>query len=333
MPIAWNEISKNANGGTEQCARMLECELGAELDPFWIIPSRVRELDEEKFRVYWLHDLPWDHETKHLQDKWSRDRFQRLVFCSTWQRAMYQGVLGVPMNEQSLVIETPVEPIELDWSRKESHKTRLIYTSTPQRGLDILVNVFVELAKKYPDIQLDVFSSFKIYGFDKADEQFEPIFKICREHPQIIYHGSQPNEVVREYLQHSHILAYPSTWMECNSRSLIEAMSAGVHCVHSDLGGLPDTAGALTRMYPYYENKQTHANIFYHTLEEAILEVNTDPVINARRFIKAYADARFNKTRIMNQWRAALHNIRAEYGSPPKLPADGDKILTFKVGQ
>lgn len=331
MPIGWNEISANANGGTEQCARLLEKELGAELDDFWIVPSRVRELKEDKFRIYWLHDLPWDPETNHLTTQDSRDRFQRLVFCGNWQRAMYQGVLGVPMDEQSIVIETPIEPIDVDWAAKghDDGKIHLVYTSTPQRGLDILVAVFVELAKTHKNIHLDVFSSFKIYGFDNADAQFEEVFKVCREHPDITYHGAQPNDVVREHLKKSHIFAYPSTWLECNSRSLIEAMSAGLLCVHADYGGLADTAGGLTRIYPYHQDKQRHAQVFHQMLEQAILDLNTDVTQAGLRFTKTYADVRYNKDRIMAQWRAALHNIRMEYDKPSPLP---DEMFRVKIG-
>ena len=46
-----------------------------------------------------------------------------------------------------------------------------------------------------------------------------------------VYHGFKSNDKVREALQNAHILAYPSIWEECNSRSLIESMSAGLLCV------------------------------------------------------------------------------------------------------
>lgn len=50
-----NEISKNANGGTEIAKRTLQELIDPELKKhFQIISSRVRELDESKIRVFLL---------------------------------------------------------------------------------------------------------------------------------------------------------------------------------------------------------------------------------------------------------------------------------------
>jgi hypothetical protein len=52
-----NEISKNSQGGTEMMKRGVAERLPAGIaDDFQIICSRVRELEEDKIRVYWLHD-------------------------------------------------------------------------------------------------------------------------------------------------------------------------------------------------------------------------------------------------------------------------------------
>jgi UDP-glucose:(glucosyl)LPS alpha-1,2-glucosyltransferase len=330
--IAWNEYSEKSNGGTEMCARWLEAELGDEFGKtHQIIPSRVRELDESRYRVYWLHDLPWDPETSHLKDQKSRERFHQLVFCGNWQRAMYHGVLGVPADDTAMVIDTPSTPIPVT-KKDAGAPIRLVYTSTPQRGLDILVPVFVELCKKYDNIQLDVFSSFDIYGWVGADAGFADVFKICREHPKIIYHGTQSNEVVRKHLESAHIFAYPSTWLECNSRSLIEAMSAKLICVHSDYGGLVDTSGSMTCMYPYFQNPNAHAARFYTELDNIIsnYEERFDVYDNYTSFVKQYADMRFNPATLASKWRAVLDRLPNKYGSIGILPP-GDTVLEFKI--
>ncbi len=161
--IELNELNKESNGGTELTTRNLFHRLTRdELDGVQIITARVRELDSERIRIYHLHDLPLDPEAEHLKDPASRDRFHKLVFSSNWQYQQYRDYLGIPYSHQSCVIETGVEPIPL--VEKPKDKIRLIYTSTPHRGLEILVPVFCALAEKYPNIELDVFSSFGIYG-------------------------------------------------------------------------------------------------------------------------------------------------------------------------
>lgn len=312
MPFEENEISKNSSGGTESVKRELSKRLPEGLaDDFQIICSRVRNLEEDKIRVYWLHDLPEDPETSHLKDVDSRNRFHKLVFCGNWQYNRYQLVLGVPYDSNSMVIDTPIDPAPT--VKKEFDKIRLIYTSTPQRGLELLVPVFEALAKKYKNIHLDVFSSFKIYGWGEADQRYEKLYERIKNHPQMTYHGFQPNEVVKEYLLKAHIHAYPSIWLECNSRSVIEAMSAGVICVHPNYGGLTDTSGNLNFTYQGDVDPNKHANIFYSALDHAISVVEKEDVQNYAKLVKVYADSRFAWSRIVSQWTDLLTDLKSKY--------------------
>jgi glycosyltransferase involved in cell wall biosynthesis len=197
MGFEVNEISKNSKGGTELMRMGLEERLPAELlEDFQIICSRVRTIEDDKIRVYWLHDLPEDPETNHLKDSDSRDRFHKMVFCGNWQYTRYRDYLGVPHDDSAIVLETAIDPITFESKPKD--EVRLVYTSTPQRGLELLVPIFIELCKKHDNIVLDVFSSFNIYGWAESDKPYEKLFEICRDHPKINYHGAQPNEVVRE---------------------------------------------------------------------------------------------------------------------------------------
>lgn len=324
-----NEISIKANGGTELMKRRLAARINPELmDDFQVIPSRVRELKEDKIRIYWLQDLPFDPETNHLKDPNSRDRFHKIVFCNNWQYNQYVNLLGYPQTGKTLIIENAIQPIER--VEKATDEVRLIYTSTPQRGLALLIPVFVELAKKYSNIKLDVFSSFSIYGWEEADKPYQELFKICQEHPQINYHGSQPNEVVREHLQKAHIFSYPSIWQECNSMAFIEAMSAGCLCLHPNLAGLSDTSGGLTSMYQFDENPNLHAARFYHLLDNAIQVVHKEEAQNYLSFVKTYADARFSIDKIAMQWEDLMTSLKSEY-STTESRALPKQMFRYKV--
>lgn len=328
MTFERNELNKNSKGGTERMMEGLYSRIDPELmSKFQIIPSRVRELQNDKIRIYWLHDLPGDPETNHLKDQSSRDRFHKIVYCGNWQMTQYQGQLNIPHDQHTCVLETATTP--LPWQPKSKEEVRLVYTSTPQRGLEILIPVFEELCKTHDNIVLDVFSSFKIYGWDDYDKQFEPLYERCRQHPKINYHGFAPNEVVRETVQKAHILAYPSIWLECNSASIIEAMSAGVMCVHPNYGGLVDTSGGLTTMYNWDKDVNTHANIFYSVLDHAISSVNNDQVQNYLKFVKEYADTRYSWNKIAAQWTGLLNQLADTYKD--KDLSVTNQILRFKT--
>ena len=324
MAFEENEISEKSNGGTEKCKRMIASRMDTSiLDNFQVICSRVREIEQDKIRVYWLHDLSQDPETNHLIDDNSRNRFHKLVFCGNWQYNRYIESLKIPQNDKCIVIDTPIEP--LSFVEKSKDQIRLIYTSTPQRGLELLVPVFEQLCKKYDDIYLDVLSSFSIYGWTDSDKNFEELFNFCKEHPKIVYHGFKPNEEVRKAYENAHIFAYPSIWPECNSRSLIEAMSAGLLCVHPNYAGLSDTCGNLTAVYQFEEDKLKHANKFYQLLDYAInvVKQRDDNLNNYFRFVKAYADNRYNVNKISSKWSDLLTELMNQYPDTEsrKLPA------------
>ena len=312
-----NELTTNANGGTELTVRRLFDLLDREeLERVQIIPSRVRDLDPDKFRIYHLHDLPSDPEASHLKDAKSRARFDRLVFVSNWQYQQYQSVLGLPYDRQSRVIENGVDPIPyVPKTDPRTNPIRLIYTPTPHRGLELLVPVFERLAETFDFIELDVYSSFKLYGWESRDKQFDAVFERCRQHPRIRYHGTQSQEVVRAAYQQAHIFAYPSIWPETSCRCLIEAMMAGCFCVHPNFAALPDTSAGLTSMYDGDQNRDIHANIFMERLGDLIVALrNTtmweqESVHTHLRQTSQYAVGRFGWPSVIERWKWLIQEL------------------------
>ena len=318
MGFEENEISKNANGGTEIAKRLLASRLPSDLlDNFQIISSRIRDLDDSKIRVLFLHDLPQDPESKRLADENYRSKFHKIVYISDWQYDQYRTILGVPYDTTGTVIETGIVPAVLE-GEKPRDKIRICYTSTPHRGLNLLVPVFKNLYEKYPEIHLDVFSSFKLYGWEDADAQFEPLYQECREHPGITYHGAVSNQEIQDYLKTAHIFGYPCTWTETSCRSMIEAMSAKLVCVHPNRGALPFTSGNLNYMYQGDDNPQKHAALFHQALEQAIVDVrdNKKSMQDHLTFTKIYTDSRFNIDNAVRRWEATLRLLLEQYPTP-----------------
>ena len=297
----WNK----AQGGTELMNKALyERVDNALLDQFNIIKSRVREISNDKPNILWLHDLWSDPEAQHLKDPKSRLHFARLVFVSNWQLGTYNMGLGVPYHE-SIVLKNAIDPIPL--VEKSKDQIRLIYHTTPHRGLQILIPVMQELAKHHGDaIHLDVYSSFEAYGWKDRDEPYLDLFEVARQHPNMTYHGFQPNDVVRKALQEAHIYAYPSIWQETSAISVIEAMSAGCEVVCPNLAALPETTAGFAQMYQYSEDMNHHANVFANVLHQAIIKHRDEDNQNKLRFAKNYIDNFYNWDVRAAEWTGLL---------------------------
>jgi UDP-glucose:(glucosyl)LPS alpha-1,2-glucosyltransferase len=313
VPIAWNEFSARSQGGTERMGRELERRLPPELlDRFQIIPARLRELDRNRIRILWLHNTPLDPEARDALADSGWQRFHRLVFVSNHQMQSFIAAYAIP-RERCTVMPNAIMPIPPH--AKPGSPIRLIYTSTPQRGLDILHAVFSRLAEKHPDIELEVFSSFKLYGWDEADAHFRPLFERLKEHPRIRWHGARPNEEVRQALQRCHVFAYPSTWLETSGIVLMEAMSGRLLCVHPNYGALHETAAGLTMMYEWVQDKNVHAGLFARRLDEAIMLLKSDPerVRRLTAMQSHYANEVYNWDRRAAEWETLLRDLAAQY--------------------
>lgn len=308
MGITWTPETMNANGGTEIMSRALEARVSSELlDHFQIVPSRLTsELDNTKIRIFWAHDLPEDPAAINALGDGGWRRFHRIVAVSNWQMQRFIERFGIDWNRcavlQNAIIPMPPKPAVDD-------KIRLVYTSTPQRGLDVLTSVFEQIPGD--DLVLEVFSSFKLYSWDEADAPFEPLFDKLRSDPRVVYHGAQPNDKVREGLARSHIFAYPSTWVETSCICLMEAMSAELVCVHPNNGALFETAANMTMMYQWNADKNAHAGTFKAVLESAIEVVRSNSDEHRVRLAsqKSYADLFYNWEARAHQWDAFLRSI------------------------
>lgn len=319
MEFERNELNKNSNGGTERMMSQLYKDLPEELlKNYQIIPSRVRELDENKLRVLYLHDLAHDPEAKNAiisNGGWAR--FNRIVFVSHWQRnAFMQTYPEIPWSKTA-VIQNSIVPIESH--QKPKDKINIIYHTTPHRGLNILLAAFKKLYENQKDIHLDVYSSFELYGWKERDEEegIKKLLEECKNTEGVTYHGYKPNDEVREALKNAHIFGYPSIWPETSCICLIEAMSAGCICVHPDYAALPETAANWTYMYPWNEDVNKHAQNFIGALDIAIstarennqLESFYTGQLNSQ---KAYVNL-FNNWEIKKKhWEAFLNSFKDE---------------------
>lgn len=309
--IEKNETSKNSRGGTELLQERLYDGLVPRelLEQFQIVCSRVRELDDTKFRIFWAHDLPNDPES-HFLANGGWNKFHRLVFVSNWQMQAYVQQYSIPWS-MCEVVENSIYPIEV--AEKPTDKIHICYTPTPHRGLNILYSAFDALSRERDDVVLDVFSSFKLYGWEQRDEQFKHLFSLIDDHPAIVNHGTKTNEEIRQYLSTTgHILAYPSVWPETSCLCLIEAMSAELMCIHSNYGALADTAAGFTHMYQMEEDESVHATKLFHILRESLNHLDADYSKNRLKFAKMYCDSRFNWNVKSQQWTAILSRIVAE---------------------
>ena len=323
-----NEISNsNAAGGTEMYMRFLYSGHIPRhlLENVQIVPSRLRTLKEDKIRIWFEHNLPNDPESqKAFVDEQMRNSFHKTVFLSNWHYQAFMMSLPVPYSSNQCVIEGGMHCIEsyeknpkLPVKPDPNKVVNISYHTTPHRGLELLVPVFLKLAEEDKNIHLHVHSSFKMYGWDARDKQYEHLFNICKEHPQITYHGfTKHDDLIVEMENKYHIFAYPNIWPETMCRALLEAMYYGLVCVHPDFAALPDTSGAVNKyMYGGSSNNEIHAALHFNNLKKAIADVrrNDDEHVKSLQFNREYVQRRYNTEFVYSKWIKILEELNEQY--------------------
>lgn len=304
------EQSKRSRGGTEQMRdRLLHGVKKKFLRDVAIHFSRPRELAKDVPNVLYCHDLALDPEMKILANGgWSK--FDHIVFVSRWQRDQYMWIYGIPYSHCTVIPNA----IEIGRVAEKSFNSplRLIYHTTPHRGLQILLPAVSMLANEldFP-IHLDVYSSFSVYGWETRDQQFEGLFQTINDNPNMTYHGGVSNREVLKSLDKAHIFAYPCIWQETSCIALIEAIQKGLVCIHPDYGALCETAGMNSHTYAYHENIEVHFRRFKNKLKTTLELMNGYPEI----FEKDIRDRQTNPDHeiemFINAWDDLLIDIRS----------------------
>lgn len=238
-------------------------------------------------------------------------KWDRIVCISNWQRQMFQQELGVPLEQMDVVrnaIGPTFENLFETASRLAEAKAgqlRLAYTSTPFRGLDVLIASYPPVQQRHPRCRLDIFSSMQVYGQPLAEDPYRALYDRCRSTPGVVYRGSlSQTELARELMQTS-VLAYPNTFPETSCIAVMEALAAGLLVVTSDLGALPETCAGWARLVPPVgpgRGAESFAIDFARTLDQALTEIETNPA--------GVLQQRFAQSQAIN--RSCNWNVRAE---------------------
>ena len=311
--IEFDDFSKPSMGGTEIIKHRLQNRLPQELlSKFQIICDRIITIDETKIRLFWIHNTFNQVDYTHLKDDGWR-KFHRMIFISHHQMEEFVREYNIPYSH-CVIMKHALEPVKSQ--KKPTDRISLIYTSIPHRGLDILANVFEKLCEEYDNIELKVYSSYEIYGLKDNQLKYEKmhLYQRMEKHPNIKNIGYVSNEELKKSLASSHIFSYPSTYRETFCLALLEAMSAGLLCVHPNYACLPETASNWTMMYDYHEDKSIHEQIFYEHLKKAINIVNTKNVQRKLKYQREYVNYFYNWEKRTQEWIDLLKSL--EHLSP-----------------
>lgn len=260
-------------GGTELLYNNLIKYCGQEWQQYVnliISVCNFSRINAGKKNILWQH-LSYDQAAiSGMQDPEFTSVIDSFVYVSNWQLSQFKLRFDID-NLNNYVIKNAIPPLE--YKEKPTDKIRLIYTSMPNRGLEVLIDAFKILNRT--DVELVVYSSNIIYGTGYANSvNHDYLFHKCKTTPGIVYKGYATNKAIRSAVQSSHILAYPSIFEETSCLAAIEAGAAGCKIVTTDFGALPETCDNWATYVAYDSNYRRLAESYAEALANTIDNYN-----------------------------------------------------------
>jgi len=242
----------------------------------------VSEVNKKR-DILWMHQSYDQPSVQNL--KYTQTNFKKIVCVSNWQLEMFVKYLGIERSK-CVVISNGINPLPI--YDKPADCINLVYSSTPFRGLDVLIEAFVEL--KMENVFLHVFSSMKIY--DRSDDDYQDLYAKIKRVKNTRYWGAVPSAFLQTWIaRYGHILTYPCTFEETFCCAVREAMSARCLVIAPNLGALFETNpfcinydNFLDKLKQVIVNYPEYANTYLDAQKEFADERSWD--VKAREWMK-----------------------------------------------
>jgi len=197
-------------------------------------------------KIYlWLHDrvYHWAWNSKILPNGGKYlvynvlDKINSIVALSDWHKNFLIQNYSLNNNKISIIGNGIVEKNFTDEIDKVYG--RFIWTSSPDRGLKEMVQIFHKIHDKINESELYIFWGEEIF----KTENFKNLYDEIKSCQYIHYKGKLTNqELAREFCK-SDIWMYPTFVPETYCMSALEAQAGKCFCITSNLGALNQTVG------------------------------------------------------------------------------------------
>jgi tetratricopeptide (TPR) repeat protein len=190
-----------------------------------------------KLKILWIHDTAdvaysiIDQDFKNIN---SVD-VDKIYALGKWQASNWMQYFKIPA-QKIYITRNGIDTTLFKENSQNRNPNKLLYTTRPPRGLQILLDIFPRIKSNHPEAELHFFT----YQAPENDDEMKPLMEKVKQ-PGVFMRGSLTKLELAKELQTSHLLVYPSVFTECCSISTIEAQAAGLPIITTNLASLPET--------------------------------------------------------------------------------------------
>ena len=137
--------------------------------------------------ILWQHQATNQPMVQSLNMPREVNAYTGFAFVSQWQEQQYKRAFDIKSNNIGIMRNAISAPFE-NVTRKPHEGITLAYTSTPYRGLDVLLLAFPLIRKSLPNARLRIFSGMGIYGM--PDDDYAALYEVARHMEVVEYVGA-----------------------------------------------------------------------------------------------------------------------------------------------
>ncbi|MBL4898346.1 MAG: glycosyltransferase [Colwellia sp.] len=214
----------------------------------------LRYTDNITHTVLWLEDTVFIGKELVMNNKLSA-----VVTLTDWHREFFiekypqlearTVVIGNALNAKNFVVQPDNKQTVTFMNAKSGTSdnvcpVKFIYSSCPTRGLDTVVELWPEICKVFPNIELHLYCDFdNSYVAAQTETDIPKLMNAINFFPNIKNHGRIPQVELRQIMLDSDIWFYPTDFNETYCVTALEMQASGVLCIHSNVAALQNTVG------------------------------------------------------------------------------------------
>lgn len=232
------------------------------------------------FHVAWRHNAKltnaptfvWSHDliTPNAQ---STDLYKKMLALTPFHKNYLMSMFAVP-EDKIYVTRNGIKPERFKDLVLEKNPNKVIFSSSPDRGLDRTIRVLDLAREKYPNLELHVFYGMEQLPKYGRQKQYDMLKAMIDERPWVKYHGGVDQETLMSHMRESVLWVYPTDFLETSCITAMEMIGNGVYPVVRRFGALGDTLAQAVE-------QGMATTIDSDCVTEAEIELYSDAVINA----------------------------------------------------
>jgi glycosyltransferase involved in cell wall biosynthesis len=203
--------------------------------------------NKPRVHVAWRHNIELTRATTYL---WCHDlttptveqkmNFDKILCLTPFHKNYVMAKQGIPADK-IIVTRNGITPSKFNFERKPKNPNKLVWMSSPDRGLDRAMRVCDEVRKDFPEVELHVYYGLEnLYKYGMA-QLANTLKAMMDERPWVKYHGFTEQKKMYHEVSDAVVWCHPCNFIETFCITALEMLALGIYPVTHKLGALTDT--------------------------------------------------------------------------------------------